>query len=81
MILSSLGDLYFLLHNFGEQIIPFKLGKLKNNYLKGKKDEAKSVHEAHYLLEDLNYNLERNYSRNILSRRRLNLGNFPTNYI
>ena len=48
MILSSHDDLYFLLHNFGEQIIPFKLGKLKNNYLKGKKDEAKSVHEAHY---------------------------------
>ena len=32
----------------GEQIIPFKLGKLRKNSSKGKKDKAKSVHETHY---------------------------------
>ena len=33
--------------NFYVQYIPFKLGKLKN-YLEGKKDKAKSLHEARY---------------------------------
>lgn len=41
------GGLYFLLHYFGVQIIAFKLEKLKKN-INGKKDIAKSVHEARY---------------------------------
>ena len=35
----------FVLHNFGEQFIPFKLGKLKLLW-RGKKGKAKSVHKA-----------------------------------
>ena len=33
---------YFLLHNFGVQITPFKLRKLTKNYLKGKKIKLKA---------------------------------------
>ena len=39
------GD-FFLLHNFGVQIVPFKLAKKK--FIQGKKDMAKSVHKARY---------------------------------
>ena len=37
------------LHNFGVQFIPFKLGKLKKDYWKGKKNRTKSVHKACFL--------------------------------
>ena len=47
-LLSKDGDPYFLLHDFGEKIIP--LGKLKKKSWKGKKDKAKSVLEARYKL-------------------------------
>ena len=47
-LLSKDGDPYFLLHDFGEKIIP--LGKLKIKSSKGKKDKAKSVLEARYKL-------------------------------
>ena len=36
------GDLYFLLHNFGEQIVSFKLEKLKRDIRKGKKVNLKA---------------------------------------
>ena len=46
VLLNELGDLYFLFHNFGVQIIPFK------NFFfflsKGKKYIAKNVHKAPY---------------------------------
>ena len=29
LLVNEHGNLYFLLHNFGGQIIPFKLGELK----------------------------------------------------
>ena len=36
------GDLYFLLHNFGEQIVSFKLEKLKRDIRKGIKVNLKA---------------------------------------
>ena len=45
--LTSTVTYIFSLYDFGEQIIPFKLGKLRKNSSKGKKDKAKSVHETH----------------------------------
>ena len=37
----------FLLQNFGVQIIPFKLEKLKK-FIEGKKNTAKIIQKAHY---------------------------------
>lgn len=46
-LLNEYVDLYFSLHNFGVQIVPFKLEQLKNiKLIEGKKDLAKIVHEA-----------------------------------
>ena len=42
LLVNEHGNLYFLLHNFGGQIIPFKLEELKNYWRK--KDTSKSVH-------------------------------------
>ena len=50
LLLNEHGDLYFVLHNFGVQIMPFKI-KIKNNSKKlseGKKDIAKNIHKAPY---------------------------------
>ena len=47
-LLNEHGDLYFLLHKFGVQIIPCKLEKLKR-IIEGEKDRAKSVHVARYV--------------------------------
>ena len=57
--------------NFFVKIIPFKFTKFK---AKGKKDMAKSVQKAR--LDDTNYDLESNDSRNVLSRCRLKLRDF-----
>ena len=48
--------------------------KFKANSLKEKKDMAKSVQKAR--LDDTNYDLESNDSRNVLSRCRLKLRDF-----
>ena len=48
LLLNKHGDLYFLFHNFGVQIIPFKTKKLKKKSSEGKKDVAKNVHKAPY---------------------------------
>ena len=47
-LLNEHGDLYFLLHKFGVQIIPCKLEKLKR-IIEGENDRAKSVHVARYV--------------------------------
>ena len=49
LALYEQGDLYFSLYNFGVQIYPFKLERLKKSS-KGKKDTAKRVHKARYLV-------------------------------
>ena len=54
--------------------------KLKKNVLKWKNDIAQSVHEA-LSSDGANYDLEGNDSRNVLSRFRLKLRLFSTNYI
>ena len=46
LLLNEHGDLYFLLHNFGVQIISFKLKKKNLNFSEGKNDIAKNVHRA-----------------------------------
>ena len=63
LLLNEHSDLYFLFHNFGVQIIPFKTRK---------KDIAKSP-----LPRNLNYDLENNDSKTVLSRRRFKLSDFP----
>ena len=60
--------------NFFVKIIPSKFTKFKANSLKEKKDMAKSVQKAR--LDDTNYDLESNDSRNVLSRCRLKLRDF-----
>ena len=52
LALHEHGDLYFSLYNFGVQIYPFKLEKLKKSS-KGKKDTAKRVHKARYLVMEI----------------------------
>ena len=74
------GDLYFLLHKFGVQIYPFKLDKLKKNSAKGKKLWLKKGEQSS-LLDDAKYYLERNDSRNVLSRCCMKLHGFFTNYV
>ena len=77
-LLKEHGDLYFsLLHNSGIKFIPFQLGDFKKRSSKGNKDKARQSP----LLQDANYDLERNNSRNILSRCHLNFRDFPANYI
>ena len=55
LVLNEHGDLYFSLHNFGVQIIPFKYIFILT--IRGKT-----------LPRDVNYDLENNNSRNVLSR-------------
>ena len=57
--------MYLFFYNFNVQDIPFELGKLKKNYMKGKKIKLKRARSP--LLEDANYDLERNELRNILN--------------
>ena len=57
--------MYLFFHNLSVQDIPFELGKLKKNYMKGKEIKLKCARSP--LLEDANYDLERNESRNILN--------------
>ena len=47
-LLNEHGDLYFLLHDFGVQIILFKLKKImvRKNYSEGKNVKAKRVHKT-----------------------------------
>ena len=68
----------FLLHNFGEQIIPSKLEKLKKNIEGKKRYIEKRVRSM--LLEDANYDFESNDSRNVLSRCCLKVQDFSTDY-
>lgn len=42
------GDLYFIMHNFGLQIIHFKIREIRKKFIEGKKNTAKSVHGARY---------------------------------
>ena len=70
MLLIEYDELYFLLHDFGVQFIPIKLGNLKKIYRREKKEmQLKTCTEP----VDANYNLESNDSRNVLSRCRLKL--------
>ena len=48
LLLNVHGDLYFLFHIFGVQIIPFKTKNKINNFLEGKKYIAKNVLKAPY---------------------------------
>ena len=48
-LVNNHSDRYLLLHNFVVQMIPFKLEKLKKNS-EEKKDMAKSVHKACYII-------------------------------
>ena len=67
-LLNERGDLYFLLHKFGEQIILFNL-RIGKNCSEGKKDIANYCTKP--IRQDANYDLENNDSRNILSQYRL----------
>ena len=69
-LLSKDGDPYFLLHDFGEKIIP--LGKFKKNLGREKKIKLKACSKL-----VTNCELERNDSRNVLCRCRLTLCDFP----
>ena len=61
LLLNEHSDLYFLLHNFVAQIIPFKSKNCFYNLSEGK-DIAKIVQRPPY------YDLKNNDSRNVLSR-------------
>ena len=51
LALERAGDLYFSLHNFCAQILPFNLEKLRKlSKAKKKEDIAKNVHKARYLM-------------------------------
>ena len=50
MLLKEHSELYFLLHDFGVQIIPFKLENLKKKFRKKNRDAAKNVPGARYPL-------------------------------
>ena len=75
LLVNEHGNLYFLLHNFGGQIIPFKLEELKNYWRK--KDTSKSAHQACCS----RMQSSPNDSRNVLSQCSLKLSDFSTNYI
>ena len=77
MLLIEYDELYFLLHDFGVQFIPIKLGNLKKIYRREKKEmQLKTCTEP----VDANYNLESNDSRNVLSRCRLKLCDLSLNH-
>ena len=61
-------DLHFLLYNFSEQIVPFKLDELETNSAKGKKFPQSP------LPDDANYDLQSSW--NVLSRCRIKLRDF-----
>ena len=75
LLVNEYGNLFFLLHNFDGQIIPFKSEKL--NKLLEEKDTTKNVHEACCSrMQSSPYD-----SRNVLSQCSLKLRDFSTNYI
>ena len=71
--------LYFLFHNFGVQIMPFKTKKLSKNLSEGKKKSQKRTQSL--LPREVNSDPENNDLRNVLSRHRSKLRDFSINDI
>ena len=67
------GDLYFLLHKIVVQIIAFQVKKIKKKIVRKEKKKISLKECTQPFLQDANYDLENNDSRNVLSQCRLEL--------
>ena len=80
LLLNEHGDQYFLLHNFGVEITPFKSKRIKKNYQKEKKISLKTYTEPLTHGSIINNDLENNDSKNVSSRGCFSLSDFSINY-